>query len=188
MPVILVPQPPGHVSGPEHVPIPRHPGSGPHNTSGDSTLWTAIPIKRAYCAWGSRRTAGFIGPCLPSPAKKPPNGSTGCTKSSTMASASWPGATAPANNHSSRSLVKITDYLAIWGAVVATVVAAWNIYKDFLKRHRVKVSARVLFAGDGSPSRRSSPSPSQTYLSVQPRSQLFVATTIGVTNHAGLIA
>jgi hypothetical protein len=49
--------------------------------------------------------------------------------------------------------VKITDYLAIWGAVVATIVAVWNIYKDFLKRHRVKVSASfmVMFLGDGSP-------------------------------------
>jgi hypothetical protein len=49
--------------------------------------------------------------------------------------------------------VKITDYLAIWGAVVASLVAAWNIYKDFLRRHRVKVSAgfRQLFEGDGSP-------------------------------------
>jgi hypothetical protein len=27
------------------------------------------------------------------------------------------------------------------GAVIATIVAAWNIYKDFLKRYRVKVSA-----------------------------------------------
>jgi hypothetical protein len=49
--------------------------------------------------------------------------------------------------------VKITDYLAIWGALVATLVAAWNIYKDFLKRHRVKVSAgfQIIIAGDGSP-------------------------------------
>jgi hypothetical protein len=49
--------------------------------------------------------------------------------------------------------VKTTDYLAIWGAVVATIVAVWNIYKDFLKRHRVKVSAgfQIMFAGDGSP-------------------------------------
>ena len=35
--------------------------------------------------------------------------------------------------------MKITDYLAIWGAVVASIVAAWNIYKDFLKRHHLKV-------------------------------------------------
>jgi len=51
------------------------------------------------------------------------------------------------------SSVRITDYLAIWGAIVATVVAGWNIYRDFLKRHRVKVSAgfQVYFAGDGSP-------------------------------------
>jgi hypothetical protein len=47
--------------------------------------------------------------------------------------------------------VKITDYLAIWGAVVATMVAAWNIYKDFLKRHRVKASAGFQILIDGSP-------------------------------------
>jgi len=49
--------------------------------------------------------------------------------------------------------MKITDYLAIWGAVIATMVAAWNIYKDFLRRHRVKVTAgfQVMFIGDGTP-------------------------------------
>jgi hypothetical protein len=37
--------------------------------------------------------------------------------------------------------MRITDYLAIWGAFIGTVVAAWNIYKDFIKRDRVKVTA-----------------------------------------------
>jgi hypothetical protein len=63
-----------------------------------------------------------------------------------------PNATRRTNN-AGRKSVKVTDYLAIWGAVVATIVAAWNIYKDFLKRYRVKVSAgfQALIAGDGSP-------------------------------------
>lgn len=37
--------------------------------------------------------------------------------------------------------MKLTDYLAAWGAVVATAVAAWNIYKDFLRRERMKLHA-----------------------------------------------
>jgi hypothetical protein len=49
--------------------------------------------------------------------------------------------------------MKITDYLAIWGAVVASIVAAWNIYKDFLKRHHLKVHAgfQVLITKEGRP-------------------------------------
>jgi hypothetical protein len=38
------------------------------------------------------------------------------------------------------SQMKLTDYLAVWGAVVATIVALWNIYKDFVRRDRVKVA------------------------------------------------
>jgi hypothetical protein len=34
-----------------------------------------------------------------------------------------------------------TDFLAAWGAVVATIVATWNIYRDFIKRDRVLVEA-----------------------------------------------
>jgi hypothetical protein len=49
--------------------------------------------------------------------------------------------------------MKLTDYLAIWGAVLSTILALWSIYKDYLKRYRVKVDAgfRVVFKGDGSP-------------------------------------
>jgi hypothetical protein len=42
------------------------------------------------------------------------------------------------------SQMKLTDYLAVWGAVVATIVALWNIYKDFLRRDRVKVVAQFM--------------------------------------------
>jgi hypothetical protein len=38
--------------------------------------------------------------------------------------------------------MKLTDYLAAWGAVVATAVAVWNVYKDFLRRDRLKIHAR----------------------------------------------
>lgn len=43
--------------------------------------------------------------------------------------------------------MKLTDALAIWGAVVSSIVAAWTIYRDFLKRDRIKVSAgfRITF-------------------------------------------
>jgi hypothetical protein len=37
--------------------------------------------------------------------------------------------------------MKLTDYLAIWGAVLSTILAAWSIYKDYLKRYRVRVEA-----------------------------------------------
>jgi hypothetical protein len=49
--------------------------------------------------------------------------------------------------------MKLTDYLAIWGAVLSTILAGWSIYKDYLKRYRVRVEAgfRVVFQGDGSP-------------------------------------
>jgi hypothetical protein len=49
--------------------------------------------------------------------------------------------------------MKLTDYLAIWGAVLSTILATWSIYKDFLKRYRVKVEAgfRVVYMGDGTP-------------------------------------
>jgi hypothetical protein len=49
--------------------------------------------------------------------------------------------------------MKLTDYLAIWGAVLSTILAGWSIYKDYLKRYRVRVEAgfRVAFRGDGSP-------------------------------------
>ena len=36
--------------------------------------------------------------------------------------------------------MSFTDYLAIWGAFIGTVVAGWNIYKDFLQRDRVQVT------------------------------------------------
>lgn len=47
--------------------------------------------------------------------------------------------------------MKLTDYLAIWGAALSTVLACWSIYKDYLKRYRVKVEAgfRVVHRGDG---------------------------------------
>lgn len=38
-------------------------------------------------------------------------------------------------------VVKLTDYLAVWGALVATLVAAWSIYKDLIRRDRIVVSA-----------------------------------------------
>ena len=44
--------------------------------------------------------AGFIEPCLPSPADKPPAGSTGFKRSSTMATGLWP-AGAPSASGSS---------------------------------------------------------------------------------------
>ena len=49
--------------------------------------------------------------------------------------------------------MKLTDYLAIWGAALSTILAAWSIYKDYLKRYRVKVDAgfRVVYRGDGTP-------------------------------------
>ena len=37
-----------------------------------------------------------------------------------------------------------TEILAVWGAVVATIVAGWNIYRDFIKRDRVLVGAGLL--------------------------------------------
>jgi hypothetical protein len=37
--------------------------------------------------------------------------------------------------------MKITDYPASWGALIGTIVAAWNIYKDFIKRDWSKVMA-----------------------------------------------
>jgi hypothetical protein len=48
--------------------------------------------------------------------------------------------------------MKLTDYLAIWGAVLSTILACWSIYKDYLKRYRVRVEAgfRVAYRGDGS--------------------------------------
>lgn len=41
----------------------------------------------------------------------------------------------------------LTTFLAVWGAVVSTLVAIWNIYKDFIKRDQVRVTAgfRILF-------------------------------------------
>jgi hypothetical protein len=49
--------------------------------------------------------------------------------------------------------MKLTDYLAIWDAALSTLLAGWSIYKDFLKRHRVKVEAgfRKFISGDGIP-------------------------------------
>lgn len=49
--------------------------------------------------------------------------------------------------------MKLTDYLAIWGAALSTVLAGWSIYKDYLKRYRVNVEAsfRVVHRGDGTP-------------------------------------
>jgi K+ transporter len=44
--------------------------------------------------------------------------------------------------------MKITDYMAVWGAVVATAVAVWNIYKDVL-RDRVKIQVRFATAVPG---------------------------------------
>jgi len=44
-------------------------------------------------------TPGFIQPCLPSPAKTPPAGRTGYTKSSTTAFASWRGGDASGVRH-----------------------------------------------------------------------------------------
>ena len=49
--------------------------------------------------------------------------------------------------------MKLTDYLAIWGAALSTILAGWSIYKDYLKRYRIKVEAgfRVVYQGDGTP-------------------------------------
>jgi hypothetical protein len=49
--------------------------------------------------------------------------------------------------------MKLTDYLALWGAVLSTILAGWSIYKDFLKRYRVTVRAgfQVIYPGDGTP-------------------------------------
>ena len=49
--------------------------------------------------------------------------------------------------------MKLTDYLAIWGAALSTILAGWSIYKDYLKRYRLKVHAdfRVVYDGYGSP-------------------------------------
>jgi hypothetical protein len=49
--------------------------------------------------------------------------------------------------------MKLTDYLAIWGAALSTILAGWSIYKDYLKRYRVRVDAgfRVVYQGDGTP-------------------------------------
>jgi hypothetical protein len=44
---------------------------------------------------------------------------------------------------------KLTDYLALWGAIVATCVAGWNIYRDFLKRDRVEVYGGFRLSYDG---------------------------------------
>lgn len=43
--------------------------------------------------------------------------------------------------------MKLTDFLAVWGAALSTVVAGWNIYKDLIKRERVRVGAgfRIMF-------------------------------------------
>lgn len=34
-----------------------------------------------------------------------------------------------------------TEFLAVWGAVISTIVAVWNIYRDFIKRDRILVEA-----------------------------------------------
>jgi hypothetical protein len=49
--------------------------------------------------------------------------------------------------------MKLTDYLAIWGAALSTILAGWSIYKDYLKRYRVRVEAgfRLFYKGNGSP-------------------------------------
>src|SRR3712207_2878972 len=46
--------------------------------------------------------------------------------------------------------MKLTEFLAAWGATVSTVVATWNIYKDLIKRDRVRVSAgfRIMFSDE----------------------------------------
>ena len=38
-------------------------------------------------------------------------------------------------------MASTTDFLTVWGAVVATIVATWNIYRDFIKRDRILVEA-----------------------------------------------
>lgn len=49
-------------------------------------------------------------------------------------------------------MAEYTTILAIWGAVVSTAVAAWNFYKDYIKRETVFVNAGFRqLVGDGSP-------------------------------------
>lgn len=39
----------------------------------------------------------------------------------------------------------VTDILALWGAVVSTLVAFWNIFRDFVQRERLVVFASIMF-------------------------------------------
>src|SRR3989338_1519245 len=40
--------------------------------------------------------------------------------------------------------ITLTDILAIWGAVVASFVAGWNIFRDVIKRDRLEVYASIM--------------------------------------------
>lgn len=42
------------------------------------------------------------------------------------------------------SQITLTDILAIWGAVVASFVAGWNIFRDVIKRDRLEVYASIM--------------------------------------------
>ncbi len=85
--------------------------------------------------------------------------------------------------------MKITDYLAIWGAVVASIVAVWNFYKDFLRRHRLKVRAgfQVLITGDGSPREEVFVVVVTTYRIGWPRSRTSPDIPSGATSPTGSI-
>lgn len=43
----------------------------------------------------------------------------------------------------------VTDILALWGAVVSTLVAGWNIFRDVIQRDRLVVSASIMFTYPG---------------------------------------
>ena len=38
----------------------------------------------------------------------------------------------------------LTDLLALWGAVVSSVVAGWTVYRDLLQRDRLVVNASIM--------------------------------------------
>ncbi len=40
--------------------------------------------------------------------------------------------------------LNLTDILAVWGAVVSTLVAGWNIFRDFIQRDRLVVYASIM--------------------------------------------
>jgi hypothetical protein len=43
----------------------------------------------------------------------------------------------------------LTAVLAIWGAVVSTLTAGWSIFRDFVQRDRLVVSAQIMWLHPG---------------------------------------